>query len=93
MQTKTKILNNKKHIDRQIELGYILQKKRADEFISFDEAQFSKFVSESGLQKTDVDDIENEEDFLRRNVAKSSIIAQYNKYGKNIVNFIEAVEQ
>ena len=31
---------------------------------------------------------ENEEDILRRNVAKSSIIAQYNKYGKNIVNFI-----
>ena len=61
-----KILNNKKHIDRQIELGYILQKKRADEFISFDEAQFSKFVSESGLQKTDVDDIENEEDLINK---------------------------
>ena len=48
-----------------------------------------RFNTEGNTKNFDIVlNIENEEDFMRRNVAKSSILAQYNKYGKNIVNFI-----
>lgn len=48
-----------------------------------------RFNTEGNTKNFDtVLNIENEEDFLRRNITKTSITSQYSKIGKNIVNFI-----
>ena len=69
-------------------LGYNI-KLGSQPTTSSDFDQLMRFNTEGNTKNFDIVlNIENEGDFLKRNVSKSSILSQYNKYGKNIINFI-----